>query len=83
MPIIKDITFVYADKPFEPAINAANKLEFINEIIYLDKFEKDGIISYTIRFIMKNSDNLTKDAINENINKIISEFANHDISIKK
>jgi hypothetical protein len=83
MPIIKDVTFIYDNISFAQPCSEVRKLAFINNIEFIDRFENNGTVTYTLRFFMKNQENLTKNIIDKNLEEIISIFAANNIKIKQ
>jgi hypothetical protein len=83
MPIIKDITFITGVEQMKRTIDEVSLLEYVEKIEFIDKFTKDGITTYTIRFFLKNKDKIENSEIDKYMSTIISIFESNGINIKR
>jgi hypothetical protein len=83
MPIIKDVTFISGIEGMRATIDEVSRLEYVENIEFIDKFNKDGITTYTIRFFLKNKEKIENVEIDKYMSTIISIFESNGINIKR
>jgi phenylalanyl-tRNA synthetase beta subunit len=84
MNVFKDITFIYdGNASMSAAIDEAHELEFVENIEYIDKFDKENVSTYTIRVFLKPKSKMSNDEITESLNTIIGIFNKHGINLSK
>jgi phenylalanyl-tRNA synthetase beta chain len=70
--ITKDITFIFnVDKPLQPLLDQIKALPYVKDFSFIDKYQDEKKITYTIRVEFKQEKNITKDEINKYILEIM------------